>query len=119
VYLLLGDLQDSCCLRVRNELEARNCPVRIVSNPLVDPWRFAWQLDNEESVSQLGWGEEPAVSHDRISGVLVRTSGWIDPVDWEPEDLAYMQAETMAALLAWLWSLPCPVVNRYPSSVWY
>jgi len=24
-----------------------------------------------------------------------------------------------AALLAWLWSLPCPVINRYPSALWY
>lgn len=119
MYLLLGDLQDSCCVRVRHELEARNCPVRVVSNPLVDPWRFAWRFNNEESVGQLGWGEEPPVTNDQIAGVLVRTSGWIDPLDWEPEDLAYMQAETMAALLAWLWSLPCPVVNRYPSMVWY
>jgi hypothetical protein len=119
VYLLLGDLEDSCCLSVRKELEARDCPVRIVSNPLVHPWRFAWRLNNEESVSELGWGEEPPVSDDQIAGVLVRTSGGIDPLDWEPEDLAYMQAETMAALLAWLWSLSCPVVNRYPSAVWY
>jgi hypothetical protein len=119
VYLLLGDLQDSCCLRVRNELEARDCTVRIVSHPLVHPWRFAWRLNNKESVSQLSWGEEPPVSNDQIAGVLVRTSGGIDPPDWEPEDLAYMQAETLAALLAWLWSLSCPVVNRYPSAVWY
>jgi len=119
VYLLLGDLQDSCCVRVRDELEAQSCAVRIVSNPLVDPWRFAWQLNNAESVSQLGLGEEPPLSNDQIAGVLARTSGCIDPLDWEPDDLAYMQAETSAALLAWLWSLPCPVVNRYPAAVWY
>ena len=119
VYLLLGDLQDSCCLRVRDELEARNCAVRIVSNPLVHPWRFSWLLNNQESVSQLGLGEEPPVSNDQIAGVLVRSSGCIDPLDWEPEDLAYMQSEASAALLAWLWSLPCPVVNRYPAAIWY
>ena len=83
------------------------------------PWRFAWRLNNEESVSELSLGKKLPVSDDQIAGVLVPTSGWIDPVDWEPEDLAYVHAETMAALLAWLWSLPCPVVNRYPSAVWY
>ncbi len=119
MHLLLGDPQDPCCLRVRNELEARNFPSRIVTNPLVHPWRFAWRLNNEESVSQLGWEEEPPVADDGIAGVLVRSSGWMDPLDWEPADLAYMQAETQAALLAWLWSLPCPVVNRYPSATWY
>jgi hypothetical protein len=30
-----------------------------------------------------------------------------------------MQAETQAALLGWLWSLACPVVNRLPSALWY
>jgi hypothetical protein len=49
----------------------------------------------------------------------VRSTGWIDPIGWQPDDLAYMQAETQAALLAWLWSLACPVVNRYPSAIWY
>jgi len=30
-----------------------------------------------------------------------------------------MQSETQAAILAWLWSLACPVINRYPSAIWY
>jgi hypothetical protein len=30
-----------------------------------------------------------------------------------------MQAETQAALLGWLWSLACPVVNRLSSALWY
>ena len=119
MYLLLGDSQDSCCVRVCEELEARDCVVRIVSNPLVHPWRLAWQLNNEESVSLLGLDGEPRVTNAQIAGVLVQTSGWIDPAGWESDDLAYMQAETQAALLAWLWSLPCPVVNRYPAAVWY
>jgi len=119
VYLLLGDSQDSCCVRVRSELDARNYPSRLVSNPLVRPWRFAWQLNNEESFGQLRWMDEsPILGHD-IKGVLVRTSGWLDPSGWEPPDLGYVQAETLAAFVAWLWSLQCPVVNRYPTWVWY
>jgi hypothetical protein len=59
------------------------------------------------------------VLDDHITGVLVRSAGWIDPTGWQPDDLAYMLAETQAALLAWLWSLACPVVNRYPSAIWY
>jgi hypothetical protein len=85
----------------------------------VHPSRFAWRLNNEQSTSQLVWDEEPPVLDDHIAGVLVRSAGWIDPTGWQPDDLAYMQAETQAALLAWLWSLPCPVVNRYPSAIWY
>ncbi len=119
MHLLLGDPQDPLCLGVRAVLEARNHPTRIISNPLVHPSRFAWRLNNEQSASQLVWGEEPPVPDDHIAGVLVRSAGWIDPTGWQSDDLAYMQAETQAALLAWLWSLACPVVNRYPSAIWY
>jgi hypothetical protein len=119
VHLLLGHPQDPCCQGVRAALEARDLPVRIVADPLAHPSRFAWRLDNERSASQLGWDEEPPVADEHISGVLVRSTGWIDPSGWRPEDLAYVQAETQAALLGWLWSLPCPVVNRYSPAMWY
>ena len=119
MHLLLGDSQDPCCLSVRAVLEARNYPTRIISNPLVHPSRFAWRLNNEQSASQLIWDEEPPLLDDHIAGVLVRSVGWIDPAGWQPDDLTYMQTETQAALLAWLWSLACPVVNRYPAAMWY
>lgn len=119
MHLLLGDLQDPCCLSVRAALEARNYPACIIANPLVHPSRFAWRLDNERSASQLVWDEESPVLDEHITGVLVRSTGWIDPIGWQPDDLTYMQAETQAALLAWLWSMACPVVNRYSSAIWY
>jgi hypothetical protein len=119
VYVLLGSPQDLCCLAVQAALEARNCPAHIVSNPLTTPYRFAWRLDNEASASQVVWDNEQPLRNENISGVLVRRSGWIDSHGWNNEDLAYMQAETHAALLAWMWSLSCPVVNRYPPSIWY
>lgn len=119
MHLLLGDQQDPCCLAVRTRLEAANYPTRIIANPLAHPWRLAWLLNNEQSVSQLVQDEEAPVLDDHIAGVLVRSTGWIDPVGWQPDDLAYMQTETRAALLAWLWSLTCPVVNRYSPAIWY
>ncbi len=118
MHLLVGDPQDACCLSVRTALEARNHPTCIISNPLVHPSRFSWWL-NKQSASELVWDEEPVVFDDQITGVLVRSTGWIDPIGWQPDDLTYMQAEAQAALLAWLWSLACPVVNRYPSAIWY
>jgi hypothetical protein len=51
--------------------------------------------------------------------VLVRSLGWIDPRGWQTEDLSYMQTETQAALLGWIWSLSCPVVGRMHASIWY
>ncbi|MEN3334058.1 MAG: hypothetical protein V7641_3423 [Blastocatellia bacterium] len=119
MHILLGNPEDPLCRSVCAVLEARNYPTHIIANPLMPPSRFAWRLDNEQSASQFVWEEEPPVPDDQITGVLVRSTGWIDPGGWQPNDLTYMQAETRAALLAWLWSLACPVVNRYCSAIWY
>ncbi len=119
MHLLLGHPQDPCCRGVLHLLEARNHPARLITNPMAHPSRFAWRLDNTESASQFAWDDEQPIADDDLAGVLVRSTGWIDPAGWEAADLAYMQAETQAALLAWLWSLACPVVNRLPSALWY
>lgn len=118
-YLLLGEQQDSLCLSVRAALEARHWQTDIIPNPMADPSRFAWRLDSGQSASRITWGEQPPLPDSEIAGVLVRNAGWIDPTGWQPDDLAYMQTEIQAALLAWLWSLDCLVVNRYPSWMWY
>jgi hypothetical protein len=119
LYLLLGHSQDDCCKKVNDALVARNFPVRMMQYPLTHGSRFSLWLDNEKSVSQLAWDQNPPVPDNQIAGVLVRSYGWIDPEGWQLEDFPYVQAETQAALLAWLWSLDCPVVNRYPSKIWF
>jgi len=118
VHLLLGDPQDAFCLRVRSVLEARNFATRVIANPLVHPSRFAWRLDNGQSASRLARDHEPPMAGDDIASVLVAGMAWIDPAGWQRDDLAYVHAETQAALLAWLWSLRCPVVNRFPAAIW-
>jgi hypothetical protein len=118
MHLLLGQLDDPCCHGVYAELRARGEPVQTIANPLTEPSRFSWRLDSRQSHSELTW-DGVTTSGDQISSVFVRANGWIDPAGWEGGDLAYVQAETSAALLAWLWSLPGPVVNRYPAWLWY
>lgn len=119
VHLLLGDPHDACVSRVWSALEARGYAARIVANPLSHPSRLVLRLDREMADSRIELAEEPPILDDHISGVFVRSTVWIDPSGWHPEDYGYMQAEAQAALLAWLWSLACPVVNRYPASIWY
>lgn len=119
MYLLLGHPQDPWCSSVGEALAADGHSTRAVANPLAHPSRFAWRLDNERSASRLGWSVGPAIADADIAGVLVRSAGWVEPDGWQAEDLAYVQAETQAALLAWLWSLSCPVINRYSSALWY
>jgi hypothetical protein len=119
LHLLVGDPQDPRCRAVRDALESRGYSTRMTPNPVVQPARFSWSLDTDRSGTSLAFDEQTPVPDERIESVLVFNAGWLDPVGWQPNDLAYAQAETQAALLAWLWSLDCPVVNRYPPAVWY
>ena len=115
VHLLLGHSEDSCCSGVLARLEARGLPARVLASPLAPPARFAWNLDGTRLTSRLDLGDDRT----EIAGVLVRGTPWVDPAGWAPEDHAYMQAEMLAATLAWLAGLPCPVVNRPSAALWY
>lgn len=119
MYLILGPPDDECSERVRQELEARGRPTLLIANPMEHPCRFAWQLDSVDSATALECHLPDSLRDDQIDGVLVRTSGGLDPARWEPRDGLYMQAETQAALLGWLWSLSCPVVNRCRAAFWF
>ena len=115
VHLLLGDPRDSCCAGVHARLTERGLAVQIVASPLTPPGRFAWRLDDDGPTSWLELDGGPV----EVEGVLVRAIPWLDPTGWAPADHAYMQAELLAATLAWLATLPCPVVNRPSAETWY
>jgi hypothetical protein len=119
MYLLLGSVGDPFCSSLFAALEARGWPARIVENPTADQARFSWRIDTDCSVSRVAWNGEAAITDNELRGVLVCGPRWMSPDGWEPSDFAYIQAETQAAVVAWLWSLRCPVVNRYPAELWY
>jgi hypothetical protein len=118
-YVLLGDLRDTCCAAVAAAVRARGERAVVVPNPLAAPARFSWRLETRDSCSTFRWDGTEPIDEASIAAVLVRTAGWVEPADWAPNDAGYVQGETQAALLAWLWSLPCPVVNRCPAWLWY
>jgi hypothetical protein len=118
LHLLLGNPGEACLAAVRDALHDRGHTSTTLASPLAQPARLAWRLDNHRSESTLAWDDE-SLRSDEIESVLILGAGWIDPAGWEPDDLTYVQSETHAALLAWLWSLPCPVVNRFPAAIWY
>ena len=115
MHLLVGHPGDSCCAGVLARLAARGLPAHIVASPLAPPARLAWRLADDGLTSRLDLDDDPA----EIAGVLVRGTAWFDPAGWAPVDHAYMQAEMLAATLAWLAGLPCPVVNRPSAALWY
>jgi hypothetical protein len=54
-----------------------------------------------------------------ISGVFLRQRNAAGNNDIDSVDHGYIQAEIQAAFLGWLWSLRCPVINRFPPWLWY
>jgi hypothetical protein len=116
MHLVLGHPDDYCCAGVLARFLERGFPARLVTDPLAVPARFVWRLDNAGMETRLALdGTSPTT----VSSVLVRDVGWLQTDGWDPSDHAYMQAETRAALLAWLESLPCPVINRTSAAIWY
>jgi hypothetical protein len=104
---------------VKTELESRGRSTRLVANPLAADIRFAWRFDSSSSSTRLGFEDGSLLRGDELTGVLVRWDAWLDPVGWSLDDWTYAQTETQSALLGWLWSLECPVINRYPPDLWY
>ena len=121
MYLILGSKEDLCCRYVRDVLQAEGRDVTVVPNLLAPPLLFSWRFENAACASMIAWEEAQGqvLSDAEIEGVLVRSIRWDALTNLSLEDRAYVQTEIQAAVLAWLWSLSCPVVNRYPAHIWF
>jgi hypothetical protein len=119
MYLLIGDCNDFLCSGVKASLERRGCETRCLGNPCFEPVHFALRIDTLTSSSQLIFEDGRELSDRQIDGVLVAKPVKLSPTRWNRNDLAYAQTEIDAALLAWLWSLSCPVINRYSAALWF
>ncbi len=122
MYLLIGDDRDPCIAGVSAQLRARGKRVIVTNKPLSDDCRFAWRLDKHvsSSLAHFKTGEGDIVGNDDWRGVLVRSFGEpAESANWGADDLAYVQTETQAALIAWLKSLACLVVNPPLAENWF
>lgn len=119
VILLVGGDTDPWCVALMDALAGTGRPTVVASNPMADPQRFRWRFGPGESEWSLELASGARITQRGLSAVFVASPPSLGPEGWRPADLAYVHTETWAAFLGWLWSLPCPVVNRSPASVWY
>ncbi len=117
-YLLLGE-SDVLSEAVGAALRATGRAVCQLRSPLHSAQRFSWRLGEAGVSSELQLPDGTPLTSTEIEGVLIRPSEWLATEGWAGSELAYAQAEAQATMLAWLWSLDCAVVNRYPAQLWY
>jgi len=118
MFLILGNAADPCCVQVNSVLKARGYETRVVEDIFSEQYRFMWRFATGMSLgngnSRIGGlGEREAGGE--IEGVLVRETGLHAVSDWSEKDAQYMAAETQAAQLGWIWSIPGVVINRLPA----
>lgn len=118
MYLLIGTEADPCVAGVRRLLQREGDEVLVTPEPLSGERRLSWTLDAEHSESRLRLGRKRLADRD-WQGVLVRAAGPWERAGWSEKDFAYLQAEAQAALLGWLGSLPCQVLNPARADVWF
>ena len=119
MVLLINYTADPLCVDLFKGLTERGHPARAIPNPYRNPARISWRLDTDRSSTSCRLGVGAANSDLEISAVFVRKSPFVQREGWELDDAIYVHAEKEAALLAWIWGLPCPVINRYPPEVWF
>ena len=120
MYLLIGYENDPCIHIVCTCLRNHGQMVYTIAEPLSGDTSLCWAFDTAHSQSSLRWYDGSLIAGSALRGVLVRGTGEpTNPDGWDPADLAYVRVETQAALLAWLQSLPCPVVNRLTADLWF
>jgi hypothetical protein len=117
--LLVGYVEDLCCRLVAQAVGPLGYDIVVTADPLAAPFSLHWRFGTEAVDDVPAWGDADGASRD-VAGVLVRASGGPATVEgWAPKDLAYTRTESQAALIAWLWSLPCPVINRPRTDIWF
>jgi len=119
-FLLMSHSQDAVSQRVAQGLGLRGHRIILTSNAVAAPFLLSWRLQSDPGDDTWVWREASSAAAPTIAGVLVRSAGGpSDPENWDPHDLFYAQVEAQAALLAWIWSLPCLVVNRCSADLWF
>lgn len=118
MYLLLGDTSDPVLSALRDVLQGADLEVEVLTE-VFSSATFAWCFDSSMSTTSLILENGRRLRNEEIEGVAVRRSRVARTVDGDADEARFLEAEHRAALIGWLWSLRCPVVNRLPASIWF
>ena len=117
MFILLGASDDPCLLAVGRSLARQRRGARILAHPFMDGASSAWRFDGTHSQAMLTIDGRP-VALDGILAARHRAPQLAPSEPWSQTDLLYNHAEAEAALLGWLWGVPCPVIDRWPAWLW-
>jgi len=81
--------------------------------------RFSWRFDSDTTSSAAQLADSSPFGDHEVKGVLVQKPPRLDADVAPNAESERLQMEKNAILIAWCWSLPCPVINRYPTAFWF
>jgi hypothetical protein len=93
--------------------------MQAIEDPYRNSAKISWRFDTERSSTSCRLETAGADSEVEISAVFVRKKPFVRNQGWTLDDATYVHAEKEAALLGWIWGLPCPVINRYTPELWF
>jgi hypothetical protein len=115
VYLILGQPPLSLAESIQTGFNAMGAEIVWISD-FASEVELVWWLGTSSSTFELQLKNGRKLDEEQVLGVLAVApyKGDISEI----KEKEYFRAEKRAALLAWLWSLRCPVVNRIPPMFW-
>ena len=118
MFLLIGDDEDLLCHDLSRALGRKASTTRILDDVFGTSTKLIWSIGSRESSSTLRFGDGSSLAGKDIQGVLIRKPSFNINAGWDAEYATYVRAEKEAGLLGWIWSLDCPIINRYSPELW-
>ena len=119
MVLLINCSGDPLCVDLLKGLTERGHSARAIPELYSGPGGISWRFDTDRSSTSCRLETAGADSEVEISAVFVRKRPFVQGEGWTLDEATYVHAEKEAALLGWIWGLPCPVINRYTPEFWF
>ena len=118
-FCLIGDREDLFCSDLGEGLRKNGYGALLCDQFLDAGPKLEWRFDSEQSSSSIWLGNQTKISESDIAGVVLRKPLADLGSLAATENATYSHAEQGVALLSWIWSLRCPVINRYRPELWF